>query len=205
MARDYRHGVPRRKAYKRSSQLEPEVSATSAQIPGWFWMVALVFLLVFGYAALKHFTSADLSVETQSPAIYQNASKDLVEQELEPQPDLVVEAEQEELHLAKDKVESYSFYVDLAEAKVLVDVEPISVELPEPVWLQVGSFREPGQAMREKQRLATVGLEVEIRASESNRGTYYRIVSGPYTNKLELNQLRNRFHRMGADTQIIKQ
>lgn len=209
MARDYRHGAPRRETYQRSSQRENSTAqAVQIVIPNWFWGLLVVFTLVAAFAIFKHFSNTDRSIDSQSSAIYQNAAKEAVaangkeveQQETVAKPGLVAEENSEE-GLRLQQVDEFSFYADLAQAEIFVDVEPLPIELPEPVWIQAGSFREKEQAEREQIRLGTVGLNVDIRLSESGR--FYQIISGPYTNKLELNKLRSRFQRMGADTQVV--
>jgi hypothetical protein len=45
---------------------------------------------------------------------------------------------------------------------------------------------------------------MSISPIETSTGIVYRMMLGPFTNRLELNQQRNALRRMGADTRVVK-
>jgi cell division septation protein DedD len=216
MARDFRHGPSRRKGFQRQSQQgTSENESLVSQTPVWVWGGLLTFALVGGFFVVNHFASEGVKgSENRSNEIYQ--PQESVEQQIEPaqpseSPGLVIEDdvpnnEPELVSETGSELEAprYTFYYDLPQTEVVVDVEPLPIELPEPMWIQAGSFRELAQAQKEKTRLNNAGREVDIAPVETASGTYYRILSGPYTDRLIMNQERNHLRRMGADTRVVK-
>jgi cell division septation protein DedD len=99
---------------------------------------------------------------------------------------------------------SYRFYEDLPRLTTVTDVQPLPIQLEEPLWIQAGSFRHLEQAQREQRRLSTEDRVMQIAPIETANGKFYRIVIGPYTDRLKLNQHRNELRRFGADTRVVK-
>lgn len=210
MARDYRHGPARRAGFQRKSQQdgtsqESGVNLSSNQLL-WLGGLALTLFLVAAFFVIKHFASQGVKAsETRNNEIYQ-----LEASPAEPAPGLVVETptvEQPETPAAEVEeslTSRFSFYHDLALTEVVVDVEPLPIELPEPMWIQAGSFSEPEQAAREQARLLRGGHEVMVSAIDTASGRFYRIMAGPYTDRLIMNQVRNNLRRLGADTRVVR-
>jgi len=212
MARDYRHGHARRAGFQRKSQQdgsaqESGVNLSSGQML-WLGGVAITVLLVAAFFVIKHFASQGVKAsETRNNEIYQ---LEATPTEQAVPPGLVVEApkvEQSETPVAEVEeslTSRFSFYHDLALTEVVVDAEPLPIELPEPMWIQAGSFSEPEQAAREQARLLRGGHEVVVSPIDTVDGRYYRIMSGPYTDRLIMNQVRNSLRRLGADTRVVR-
>ncbi|QCU89325.1 SPOR domain-containing protein [Thiomicrorhabdus sediminis] len=99
----------------------------------------------------------------------------------------------------------YSFYQGLGEVEVLVDAEPLPVQLEKVHYIQAGSFGSKEIAIKEQQRLAKHGVMVKLNEYQGTKRIYYRLVSGPYHNRLELNKQRNILRRLGASTLVFKQ
>ena len=99
---------------------------------------------------------------------------------------------------------NFRFYDDLPRLTTVTDVQPLPVQLPEPMWIQAGSFRHLEQAQREQRRLSSDERVMQIAPIETPNGQFYRVVIGPYTDRLKLNQHRNELRRFGADTRVVK-
>lgn len=217
MAQDFRHAPVRRKTYQRKSQLNsgggsnttrPGGSMTSSQM---LWLVGLLLsaLLVTAFFVVKHFASQGVKAsESRSSQVYQAQASDSSEIDKSivelPEPvETPMKTEAQELNEPVVKTH-YTFYEDLPKTEVVVDVEPLPIELPEPMWIQAGSFSELEQAQREQVRLSQGQRQVEIAPIDTQRGRYYRIMLGPFTDRLVMNQQRNELRRLGADTRVVR-
>jgi cell division protein FtsN len=69
---------------------------------------------------------------------------------------------------------------------------PQQAEAP-PLWLQAGSFQDPGEADNLKARLALLGMEATVEsATLPDKGTVYRVRVGPLKDAAELDDTRQR-------------
>ncbi|MDY0136132.1 MAG: SPOR domain-containing protein [Thiomicrospira sp.] len=213
MARDFRHGYARRQGFMRKSQqADSETPATGLSIPRQRigWGVALLSLaLLATFFVVKHFASSSSRVaEPAVMEVYQVKNESLAGLQQASDSAAVVQTDRDDVPdapQASDADETrYTFYVDLPQMEMVVDAEPLPIKLPEPMWLQAGSFRDVKQAQTEQQRLARSGYEVEIAPIESRNGVFYRMMIGPFTDRLELNKARNQIRRLGADTRIVR-
>jgi cell division protein FtsN len=98
----------------------------------------------------------------------------------------------------------YTFYRGLAEAEVVVEAMPLSVELSVPHYIQAGSFGAKRYAMAEQKRLKRHDQTLTVSELTTDQGTYYRLRMGPFTDRLALNKQRNELRRLGVDTLVIK-
>ncbi|MDR9498373.1 MAG: SPOR domain-containing protein [Hydrogenovibrio sp.] len=105
---------------------------------------------------------------------------------------------------AKPEEVHYTFYRGLAEAEVVVEAMPLSVELAVPHYIQAGSFGAKRYAMAEQKRLQRHGQALTVSELTTDQGTYYRLRMGPFTDRLALNKQRNELRRLGVDTLVIK-
>ncbi|MBE0493079.1 MAG: SPOR domain-containing protein [Thiomicrospira sp.] len=217
MAQDFRHAPMRRKTYQRKSQLNPDSSSTSTRPGGSFssaqtlWLVGFVLslVLVTVFFVVKHFASQGVKAsESRSSQVYQaqtpvsvEADKQMIE--LDAPVEISVSTETEDLNDPVVKTQ-YTFYKDLPNTEVVVDVEPLPITLPEPMWIQAGSFAKLEQAEREQKRLSNEQRQVNIAPIDTQRGRYYRIMLGPFTDRLVMNQQRNELRRLGADTRVVR-
>lgn len=224
MAQDFRHAPVRRKTYQRKSQLISEGGSNTTRPGGSFssaqtlWLAGLVLslVLVTAFFVVKHFASQGVKAsEARSTQVYQSKTSDTqsnhdsietdkqvieLEKRIE-KPDTTPEPEDLNQSAAKTQ---YTFYEDLPNTEVVVDVEPLPIELPEPMWIQAGSFTKLEQAEREQKRLSNEQRQVDIAPIDTQRGRYYRIMLGPFTDRLVMNQQRNELRRLGADTRIVR-
>lgn len=213
MARDYKqkHYAPKQ-AYKRQSQQveEPVGKGISAK---WVFVVALLMTLglLLGFYVVQHFAQHGVK-SNEKPSMQLSETTEKMKQVLAtPQKaeapvvkKPVFEASVN--HLAAEPHQSikYSFYKGLAKTEVIVDAEPISVELPVPYYIQAGTFNEMSRAQKEHQRLRQFGFDLQLSTITWKGKMYYRLRLGPFTNRLEMNKTRNQLHKLGVDTLLIR-
>lgn len=99
---------------------------------------------------------------------------------------------------------NYSFYEGLAASEVVVDVEPISIKLKSPYFIQAGTFRKEADAKQEQARLLRHGQHLFLFEVTSRDKKYYRLRMGPYEDRLKMNKKRNELRRLGVDTLLVK-
>lgn len=220
--RDYRHGHSQpRQTYQRKSQMaEPETEAPQSS-SRWVWGLALLLSLALfgGFFVVQHFAhygvkSTPLAAETAESVMETvlvedaaNTAMDVADNTSEevPKKPLVVES----LPMAKAQTEAekplqYTFYDGLAKTEVVVDVEPISVKLNAPYFIQAGTFGSRDVAEKEQARLKSHGQELTISTVTWKGRVYYRLRVGPYDDRLEMNKKRNELRSLGVDTLLIK-
>lgn len=217
MAQDFRHAPVRRKTYQRKSQIDSDSGVDSTRTGDWIsssqmlWLAGILLsaLLVTAFFVVKHFASQGVKAsDSRDSQIYQATSAESVETdkqviELQEPVEKPVTTEAEDLNEPVVKTQ-FTFYEDLPKTEVVVDVEPLPIELPEPMWIQAGSFSKLEQAQREQVRLSNKQREVDIAPIDTQRGRYYRIMLGPFTDRLVMNQQRNELRRLGADTRVVR-
>lgn len=112
----------------------------------------------------------------------------------------------------------FDFYTLLPEMEVVVPAEELE-DLPESpppsdrqpaaatgFVLQVGSFRNAGDADRLKARLALLGLETRVHRVAGRDGkSWYRVRCGPYRSAERLREVRRRLAGEGLNALVIRQ
>lgn len=226
MARDYRHGHSHKKGFTRKSQqTSHQLEKRSVSlIWGAGFLVSAVLLI--GFFVTQHFVSkgakSTVSAEKnifQSAVALQEAtvaSIDEISQKLQPpqpevfkkpiEPALSDSIVESDLSLVEegDSAQQYSFYQGLSQTEVIVDVEPISVKLDNPYYIQAGTFGSEAVALKEQKRLERLGQVLQVSALHKPNRTYYRLRIGPFDDRLILNKRRNELRRIGLDTLLIK-
>ena len=83
-------------------------------------------------------------------------------------------------------------------------VEPVSVAA-DTYYLQVGSFRNNADADNLKARLALLGVIASVQSADlSEKGIWYRVRVGPFTQKTRVDQVHSRLRENGIEAQFIK-
>jgi cell division protein FtsN len=74
-----------------------------------------------------------------------------------------------------------------------------------PTWLQVGAFKDEGDADNLKAKLALIGVESRILTSDvPDKGIWHRVRIGPFNSGAELDTVRKQLKTNGIDSAIIK-
>lgn len=221
MARDFRHKHPQpaQNSFKRKSQVATKKSYSGKPVLPMMWaggfLVSTVLLIGF-------FVNQQLSIEESSLAdgivskeLNQSkpsqvsselpVSKELESKEAKPAPVVVaaLEVKPEKVTIEPDKT-VYSFYEGLSKMEVVIDAEPLSVELKQPLYIQAGTFGSRKVAESELRRLAKLGQNLELSVLTTKVRTYYRLRVGPFTDRLVMNKRRNELRRLGVDTLLVK-
>lgn len=90
-------------------------------------------------------------------------------------------------------------YIEELESKE-VKVEAKEQELStRPYLMQCGAYRSREQANERKAMIAFQGLESQIKANQGEKGTWYRVVLGPYPQKRKAERDRNMLRRAGIE------
>lgn len=226
MARDYRHGHSHKKGFTRKSQQSPHQleKRSVSLIWGAGFLVSAVLLI--GFFVTQHFVSNGAkSAEPAEKTIFQSATDlqiattesvaEISEKLQPPKPEVAkkpIEATLEDSTVEDElspeeegrSAKHYSFYQGLSQTEVIVDIEPISVKLESPYYIQAGSFGSEAMALKEQKRLARLGQIVQVSALHKPNRTYYRLRIGPFDDRLILNKRRNELRRIGLGTLLIK-
>jgi cell division protein FtsN len=71
--------------------------------------------------------------------------------------------------------------------------------------VQAGAFQNPADADNLKARLALMGLHASVEpANLPDKGTWYRVRLGPYTQLDEINRVRQTLAQNGVDASLVK-
>jgi cell division protein FtsN len=70
--------------------------------------------------------------------------------------------------------------------------------------LQVGSFRQAGDAEQLKARLALIGIVARIQTVEVNEATWNRVRIGPVNGARQADELRKQLAKNGIDSLVMK-
>ncbi|SEQ89451.1 Cell division protein FtsN [Nitrosomonas sp. Nm51] len=83
-------------------------------------------------------------------------------------------------------------------------IQPASA-YTETYYLQVGSFRNNADADNLKARLALLGVIASVQSAElSDKGIWYRVRVGPFTQKSRVDQMHHTLRENGIEAQFIK-
>jgi cell division protein FtsN len=84
--------------------------------------------------------------------------------------------------------------------------EPPKAGAPRDLYVvQAGAFQSPADADQLKARLALIGLQAAVEpANLPDKGTWYRVRLGPYTQLEEINRVRQTLAQNGVDASLVK-
>ncbi len=217
MARDYKQKqvVPKRE-YKRKSQLAAKVTKSNKGLSFWKTSLLLIIVAIITFLITKSFTgqtdnyptatiTEEASKIAETPPMTEKITKvaELPEKELNKATAGLQIASTSQVPVEKKEIK-FSFYKGLAKAEMVVDVEPISLELDNYYYVQIATFRTQNSALREQQRLAQKGHETFISKFSTLERDYYRVRAGPFTKRLTINAKRNELRRLGINTLLIR-
>ena len=107
--------------------------------------------------------------------------------------------------------DGFDFYTLLPKLEVIIPESEIKEEQEKhkpkedvAYMIQVGSFRSFVEAEALKAQLAFLGIEADIEAISSKGETWQRVRVGPFSEKRELNRIRNRLHSNDYNTMLVK-
>ncbi len=221
MTRDYRHGHIQRRSFQRRSQQNRPAKAKRSAFAVWSMAVLVSVIFVLAFFIMTHFMSSAPSVSNVAEPTFkeealisktadQHSTKMVSEAESVVLSSSVLEqksvAAMAEVTAQNEEAPTpvYSFYHDLGQTEVVVEAELISVQLEQPYYIQAGSFSSKEAALKEVERLKKHGQLLELSALKSGEKVHYRLRIGPFTDRLLLNQQRNKLRKLGVDTLLVK-
>ncbi len=114
---------------------------------------------------------------------------------------------------AKPDKPHYDFFTVLPEMKVVVPEQNPGQKIGQEITpetdtgtylLQVGSFRQAGDAEQLKARLALIGIVARIQTVNVNEATWHRVRIGPVNGARKADDLRNQLADNGIDSLVMK-
>ena len=205
--------MPRDYANRKSSHEK------KGRIPGWAWMLGglTIGLFVAMLVYIKENTPQDKQV------MLTNAVKRSIKETRKgtDQKRQGKTATTTEKSTAAQKRPRFDFYTILPELEVAIpeqelatkkspsntrtDKDSAAKRIQEDFTLQVGSFRKITEADKLKARLALQGVLADIQSVTINNGdTWHRVRVGPFHNVEQVKQIRNRLHKIGISSMVVK-
>jgi cell division protein FtsN len=115
---------------------------------------------------------------------------------------------------AKPEKPRYDFFTVLPEMEVVVPEQQLKessqpqAQTPltdtESYFLQVGSFKQAGEAEQTKATLALLGMTAKIQTVNVNGSTWHRVRIGPITGARQTDEIRQRLSDNGIDSLVMK-
>ena len=176
-------------------------------IPGWIWL-AIGMLMGLGLAVFLMFSG-----------LMPRQPEDLDRPVPRPDAEPVAGATVEDLSqpAAGDKEEwkpSYDFYTVLPEMEVVVPEQELRDRIEQreqkeanrgPYVIQVGSFRQFGDADRTKAQLALLGISAQIKAVTINDSTWHRVRVGPFESVRETDRVKQTLQNGGHEVLVLSE
>ncbi len=178
--RDY---VKRGKTPRKAPRKSPKKQPVSRPFPIKWAILAVILTAGFAYGLF-------LLSKGDAPAPQKPAEKTVEVKKTEPKKDKNA--------LPPKPKEKWSYVEELENKKV--EVEAPEPQAPgRPYLMQCGAYRSIEQADSRKAMIAFQGLESQIRTTQGEKGTWYRVILGPYTHKRKAERDRNMLRRAGIE------
>lgn len=192
MARSKRRKVSKQRGASRGQQ----------STPAWMWLLTGILIGL----GLAYYLWAKGYIPT--PQVEQPLAGDAGQQK-QSEPALADDLLKSETKPDKPR---YDFFTVLPEMEVVVpeqelkeSSQPQTLQADvEEYLLQVGSFRQAGDAEQMKARLALLGMTAKIQTVSVNEATWHRVRIGPVTGARQADELRQRLAANGIDSLVMK-
>jgi len=165
---------PTRSKAKPAARGKAKASATRPQVPWLIVILAVALISLLAYFLVSIHGSADNPPATQAPTAAEQPVSDADRLPAKPE-------------------ERWQYISELENGEVEVDVP--ERELGPPQLMQCGSFRSQTDAETLRARIAMVGLESLVKASDGSNGRWYRVILGPYETKRAAERDRHKLQR----------
>lgn len=76
--------------------------------------------------------------------------------------------------------------------------------LKETLFLQTGSFQNPGDADNQKAKLAMMGIEAAVQQVMVQEKVWYRVRLGPFRKMEDINRMRSELAGQGLEANVVK-
>ncbi|MDO6706250.1 SPOR domain-containing protein [Photobacterium sp. 1_MG-2023] len=180
-------------------------SKPSGQFPVKWALIALFLVIGLGYglyflssspkpAAPAPETTAPVPPkEPRKPA---EPAKKETSVKVEPKP---VPQPKPQEKLPPKPAEKWRYIEELENKEVQVEAKKTPDKPGRPYLMQCGAYRTPAQAEERKAMIAFQGLTSQIKVSQGDKGSWYRVVLGPYPQKRKAESDRNMLRRAGIE------
>lgn len=93
--------------------------------------------------------------------------------------------------------EKWRYIEELKNKEVQIEAKKADNKPTKPYLMQCGAYRSQDQAEQRKAMIAFQGLDSQVKASAGEKGTWYRVIIGPYPKKRQAENDRNMLKRAG--------
>ncbi|KKD00187.1 MULTISPECIES: SPOR domain-containing protein [Photobacterium] len=200
--------VKRGRAAKKPARKTPSRgSQPSGQFPVKWALIALCLVTALGYGLYFLSSSPQPAVSDTTPA-RQTPVKDKTppapaakpKQETSTKVDTKpVTAPKPQEKLPPKPAEKWRYIEELENKEVQVEAKKVPEKPGRPYLMQCGAYRSPAQAEERKAMIAFQGLTSQIKVSQGEKGSWYRVVLGPYPQKRKAESDRNMLRRAGIE------
>ncbi|MBD8513236.1 SPOR domain-containing protein [Photobacterium sp. CAU 1568] len=202
--------VKRGRAAKKPARRTPSRSSKpSGQFPVKWALIALCLVIALGYGlyflssspkpAATHTTPvkpAPVTVKDKTPPAPATKPKQETSTKVDTKP---VTAPKQQEKLPPKPAEKWRYIEELENKEVQVEAKKVPDKPGRPYLMQCGAYRSPGQAEERKAMIAFQGLTSQIKVSQGEKGSWYRVVLGPYPQKRKAESDRNMLRRAGIE------
>jgi cell division protein FtsN len=93
--------------------------------------------------------------------------------------------------------EKWRYIEELKNKEIQIEAKKADDKPTKPYLMQCGAYRSQDQAEQRKAMIAFQGLDSQVKASAGEKGTWYRVIIGPYPKKRQAENDRNMLKRAG--------
>ena len=192
---------------KRASRQHAVMDGQRPGIPAWIWL-AIGMLMGLGLAVF-------LMLSGLMPHQPEGLDRPVPRPDAEPAASASVEDLSQPA--AGDQEEwkpHYDFYTVLPEMEVVVPEQELRERIDRreqeatnrgPYVIQVGSFRQFGDADRTKAQLAMLGMIAQIKEVTINDSTWYRVRVGPFDSVREMDRIKQELQDSGHEVLVLRE
>lgn len=186
--RDYANRKPKKRAPQKRGARKAAPPARRLPIV-LLLIVVLVAIAGFGYF-LWNIKDSSTSDQAETGSTETKASQVETKAATKPKP---------QGDLPPKPKEEWTYLEELKNKKVEVELPQTDNKPKRPYLMQCGSFRTESQANKRKAVIAFQGLEAQVRKSIGSKGTWYRVVMGPYDRKRIAERHRHVLQKVGLN------
>ncbi|KDM90623.1 SPOR domain-containing protein [Photobacterium galatheae] len=189
---------PARKPRSRSSQPQ-------GQFPVKWALIALCLVVGMGYG-LYFLSSAPKPTTPVSEQPVKTPPKESPKPAVKPKTEPAPKVEPKPVTTTKPQeklppkpAEKWRYIEELENKEVQVEAKKVPDTPNRPYLMQCGAYRTPAQAEERKAMIAFQGLSSQVKVSQGDKGSWYRVVLGPYPQKRKAESDRNMLRRAGIE------
>ena len=116
----------------------------------------------------------------------------------QPKPQVQAKPKPQEKALPPKPEEKWRYIEELKNKEVQVEAKK-EQQPGRPYLMQCGAYRSQDQAEQRKAMIAFQGLASQIKISQGEKGSWYRVILGPYPQKRKAESDRNMLRRAGIE------